>query len=96
MSVSALIIFAIVAVVFPVAMYFSTRSPIASIIAKIIASLIALGFAFFCAFGFLASFEPSSSPSWPWQVLYAVLGIGSLSIPVVLFAKRRRRDQRSS
>ncbi|MEZ7968674.1 MAG: hypothetical protein QMC23_03265 [Rubritalea sp.] len=50
-----------------------------SAFASIIASIVALGFAAFCAFGFLASFEPMDSPSWPWQLTYGILEVASLT-----------------
>ena len=51
-----------------------------SVIARAAASIFALGLAVFCGFGFLASFEPSDSPAWPWQLTYAVLGLASVII----------------
>lgn len=53
-----------------------------SVIASILSSVFSLGFAGFCAFGFMACFEPSHSPVWPWQLAYAVLGIGFLAATV--------------
>ena len=51
-----------------------------SVIARAAASIFALGFAAFCGFGFLASFEPSESPAWPWQLAYTALGLASVMI----------------
>ena len=37
-----------------------------------------LAFAAFCAFGFLASFEPPIGAHRPWQIGYAITGLGAL------------------
>jgi hypothetical protein len=58
-----------------------------SFMARVIASILALGFAGLCAFGFLASFEPSDAPRWPWQIAYGILGLGSLITTVLLLGK---------
>lgn len=72
------------------ALVLSSRSRIV----RVIASVAALGFAGFCTFGFLASFEPSGSPGWPWQAAYGTLSVGSLAIStVLLFGGRRRRRE---
>lgn len=47
-------------------------------LARVAASILALGLAAFCGFGFLASFELPASQGWPWQLAYAVAGVGSL------------------
>ena len=81
MNAVVMILIGLFVVSFLVCLGFSTRS----LIARIVASLMALGFALFCGFGFLASFELSDSASLPWKIGYGVLGVISLSTPVLLF-----------
>ena len=38
-----------------------------------------LAFAGFCTFGFLASFEPPVDVHRPWQIGYAIAGVGALA-----------------
>ncbi|MEM9283220.1 MAG: hypothetical protein AAGA96_15465 [Verrucomicrobiota bacterium] len=49
-----------------------------SVIASLVASTFSLGFSAFCVFGFMACFEPSSSPAWPWQLAYGVIATAFL------------------
>jgi uncharacterized membrane protein HdeD (DUF308 family) len=86
MNLIPLIVGGILATFFLAALLLSARFTIA----RVILSILAIAFAAFCAFGFLASFEPSDSPSWPWQLAYATLGICSLFIPVLLLVKSGR------
>ncbi len=74
MDLSLLLVAVFLTVVLIGSMALSRRS----LIASLIASGFSLGFAGFCAFGFMACFEPSNSPVWPWQLAYAILGIGFL------------------
>jgi uncharacterized membrane protein HdeD (DUF308 family) len=69
-----------------------------SMFARITASVFTFGFAAFCAFGFLASFEPSDSPNWPWQLAYGILGMGSLLAALMLLKGgwHRRRPSGSA
>lgn len=43
--------------------------------ARIVGAIGLLGFSLFCAFGFLASFEPSATSNLPWKLGYAALGL---------------------
>jgi LPXTG-motif cell wall-anchored protein len=45
----------------------------------------------FCAFGFMATFEPSASPRWPWQVGYGLIGLASLGGAIFLLRSKRNR-----
>ena len=74
MTLTLLIVVGVLSVSLLVAVALSRRS----VFACVTASIFALGLASFCAFGFLASFEPSDSPNWPWQLAYAVIGIAFL------------------
>ena len=87
MKTTILITIGIVLALMPVAWILSTRS----LVARIAAILFALGFAAFCGFGFLASFELSSSQRWPWQLAYALLGIGSLVASTFLLLRSSAR-----
>lgn len=82
-NTTILITVGIVLALVPVALILSTRS----LIARIAAVLFALGFAGFCGFGFLASFELPSSQRLPWQLAYALLGIGSLATSAFLLLR---------
>lgn len=64
-----------------------------SVIARVFLSLVALGLAAFCAFGFLASFEPSDSLNWPWHVAYGILGISSLATALLPLKSIWRRNK---
>lgn len=59
---------------------------------RFLLALSLLTFAAFCAFGFLASFEPSASPRWPGQVGYAVLGVAGLTGAIRLLRPKRQRS----
>ena len=74
MNLLLLIAVGIAGVCFLAALLFTARS----VIARAVASVFAFGSAVFCAFGFLASFELSDSPNWPWQLAYGVLGVCAL------------------
>ena len=63
---------------------------------RITGALALLAFAAFCAFGFLASFEPSASPRRPWKVGYAVLGVGCLTGAIRVLRPRRPRTPDAS
>jgi hypothetical protein len=56
-------------------------------ILRIVGSLALLAIALFCAFGFIASFEPGNG--WPWKVVYGVLFFGCLVGVVALLRKRK-------
>ena len=43
--------------------------------AQIVGAIGLLGIFLFCAFGFLASFEPSATSNVPWKLGYAALGL---------------------
>jgi len=83
MSVTLLIVVGLLALSGLVTLLLAARS----VIARVAASILALGCAAFCAFGFLASFEPSDSPNWPWKVGYGVLGIGALVAAALVLRK---------
>lgn len=61
-----------------------------SLAARILSSIVALAFAGFGVFGFLATFEPSEAPAWPWQVGYGILVTGSLLALVPILKNRRQ------
>jgi hypothetical protein len=75
-----------------VALVLSSRS----LIARATALILALGLAAFYAFGFLASFEPSDSPRWPWQLAYGVLTICLLVTALRLLCRSWRLDKPTS
>lgn len=79
MTLTLLVVVGVLSVSLLAAIVLSRRS----VFACVAGSILALGFTAFCGFGFLASFEPSDSPSWPWQLAYAVMGIGSLITAVL-------------
>ena len=45
---------------------------------RLVLILLLLGVAAFCAFGFLASFEPHDGNWLPWQLLYAAFALAAL------------------
>ncbi|GEM_PF-1703224 len=74
MNLTLLIILGVLSVVLLAALVLFSRS----VFARVIIAMFAFGFSAFCAFGFLASFEPLDTPNWPWQLGYATLCIGSI------------------
>ena len=59
-------------------------------LARVLGSLALLALALFCAFSFLASFEPGNGLEW--KLVYGVLGCGSLPGAVALL-RAKGRDQ---
>ena len=57
------------------------------IVAGVACSLWLLAFAAFCAFGFMASFEPPLAEHRPWQIGYAIAGV--LALTAAALAGRR-------
>ena len=57
---------------------------------RILAALAFLALAAFCLFGFMASFEPSDAPRWPWKIGYALAGIGAITASLRLFRQAKR------
>ena len=60
-------------------------------VARIIGVLALLAIAAFCAFGFLASFEPGNG--WEWKLGYGAVGCGCL---VGVVALLRRKEVRAN
>lgn len=87
MNLLILILAGSLAVSVLVALVLSARS----LVARFVASILALGCAAFCVFGFLASFEPSDVPNWPWQVAYGIVGVSSLVSVFFLLKGGRQR-----
>ena len=63
------------------------------LLVAILGSLLLLAIAAFCAFGFMASFEPTDN-AWAFRIGYAVVGIACLVGVVLLIVNvlRRRRS----
>lgn len=57
---------------------------------RIVSAILAFLFAGFCGFGYLASFELSSSPFGSWQLIYGALGIVSIGVGVAALVARPR------
>lgn len=48
-------------------------------LSRLLTAIILLGVAAFCAFGFLATFEPlPPATQWTWRAIYAAAGLASL------------------
>lgn len=73
MTSELLIVVGVLSILWLIALALSRRSGFAGVVS----SLFALGLAAFCGFGFLASFEYSPAVSWPWQIAYGIIGLGS-------------------
>lgn len=54
---------------------------------KIIITLALLAFASFCAFGFLASFEPVANALW-WRIGYGILAVASIACGAYVMRKQ--------
>lgn len=74
MTLTLLVVVAVLALTWIISLALSRRGGAASAVSFILA----LGLATFCGIGFLASFERSTSESWPWHLSYAAIGLGSL------------------
>jgi hypothetical protein len=59
--------------------------------ARCLGALALLACGLFCAFGFMASFEPLSGPALPWQAGYAGLGCACFTAIGVLLVRPGRQ-----
>jgi hypothetical protein len=64
------------------------RAQVMKILARILGALVLLAMALFCAFGFLASFEPGNGLIW--KLGYGALACGFLVGAVALFRGGRK------
>jgi len=63
---------------------------VVGVIARLLASLALLAVAGFCAFGFMASFEPGCW--WGWKAVYAGLGAACLAGTVMVWWSGARAE----
>ena len=58
------------------------------VLLRIMVSLLCVAVVFFCAFGFLATFEPTDQSPVLWRLIYGCIGAGAAACVIVVNVRK--------